>query len=301
LSRPNPYIVLFIGLCAVSAAAIFIRVAQEENMPSLVIAAGRMSVAALVLTPITLWRYRPELGQLSKRDVLLCILSGVVLGLHFATWISSLEYTSVVASVVLVTTNPLFVALLSFPLLGEKVSRPIVLGIILAFVGGTIVAVSGDAGDPPTRAEPLLGNALAVAGAICAAVYFIIGRRVRARLSIVPYIWLVYGVAAGTLLAMALLRGQSFAGYSTVGYLCLLALGLIPQLVGHSAYNYALGYLPAALVSLTALGESIGSTVLALIFLDEVPELLSVVGSAIILTGIMVASRAPKATVEDVL
>jgi drug/metabolite transporter (DMT)-like permease len=286
----RPQMVLFFGLLAVATAAIFIRLAQEEKVPSLVIAAGRMLTAILVLTPYVWQHYRAELAQLTRPDLLLCLLSGGVLGIHFAAWISSLEYTSVAASVVLVTTNPLFVALLSLPLLGEKVKTQVVAGIGLAFVGGIIVALSGDAGDPPTRSAPLLGNALALIGAVAAAIYFIIGRRLRANLALIPYIWLVYGAAALVLTLAALSAGQSFGGYTPLAYGWIIAMGLIPQLIGHSAFNYALGHLPAAYVSLVVLGEPVGSTLLAILILKEWPSPLAVLGSAIILAGIALAT-----------
>lgn len=289
----SPFLVLFFGLFAVSTAAILIRFAQEEDMASLVIAAGRLSVATLALTPPVLLRYRAELAKLAGRDWGLCFLSGVILGVHFATWITSLEYTSVAASVVLVSTNPLFVALLSFPLLGERVGRQVAIGIVLAFAGGILVAVGGDSGEAPTRADPLLGNALAVIGAAAAAGYFIIGRQVRGRLPVIPYIWLVYGAAAVSLSLMAAVSGEKIAGYPSLTYVWVIAMGLVPQLIGHSSYNYALGYLPAAYVSLVVLGEPIGSTLLAIIFLGELPAVLSVVGGAIILMGILIASQQP--------
>lgn len=287
----NPYLILAIGLLATSTAAIFIRLAQEENLTSMVIAAGRMMVASLILTPSALGRYRDELRQLAWEDWIWCLGGGVILAIHFAAWISSLEYTSVVASVVLVTTNPLFVAVLSYPLLGEKVNRGVIVGIVIAFVGGCIVAFSGDAGDPPTRPDALLGNGLAVIGAMAAAGYFMVGRRVRARLSIIPYIWLVYSAAAVILIGVVLMNGDAFTGYSAAGYLWLVALGVVPQLIGHSSFNYALGYLPAAYVSLIVLGEPIGSGILAFLFLGETPTALALAGSAVILVGIFIASR----------
>lgn len=287
----TPHLALLLGVIAVSFAAIFIRVSQEEGVPSLVIAAGRLIIASLILTPIALTRYPQELRQLERRDLLFCLLSGAVLAVHFATWISSLEFTSVVASVVLVTTNPLFVALLSLPLLGERVSRPVAIGIVLAFIGGVIVAISGDAGDPPTRSAPLLGNALAIMGALAASIYLLIGRRVRGKLSLIPYIWLVYGTGALVLATVVLLSNLSFFGYSTLGYLGIVAMAIFPQLLGHSSFNYALGHLPAAFVSLVILVEPIGSAILAIIFLGEVPGELVIVGAAFILVGVGVATR----------
>jgi drug/metabolite transporter (DMT)-like permease len=293
LSKPalNPYLALFFGVFAISTGALFSRLAQENDLPSLVIAAGRLTFAVLLLTPFVVGRYGAELRGLKRRDLSLCLLAGGVLGLHFATWISSLEYTSVVASVVLVTTNPLFVALLSAPLLGEKVASRVWLGIGLAFIGGAIVALGGDAGDPPTRPDPLLGNSLALIGSICAALYFLIGRRVREALPVLPYIWLVYGGAAFALILMSVGAGQPFTGYPLIGYVWLLMLALLPQLVGHSSFNYALGYLPAALVSLLVLSEPLGSAILAFLFLGETPTLITLVGAAVILVGIGVANR----------
>ncbi|MFP4323049.1 MAG: DMT family transporter [Anaerolineales bacterium] len=294
-SPTNPIAVLVIGLFAVSTAAIFIRLAQQEGVSSLEISGARLLIAALVLTPWVLRRHLPELRRLSAAELGLCALAGAVLSGHFAAWISSLEYTSVTASVVLVTTNPLFVALLSVPLLGEHVSRPVLLGILLAFLGSVIVALSGDAGNPPTRPDALLGNGLAVLGAVAAALYFIIGRRLRAKLSIFVYIWLVYSAAAVCMLVVLGLQGAPVAQHSALGYVWLLALGLIPQLIGHSAFNYALGYLPAAFVSLVVLGEPIGSTILAVLVLGEVPSLPVLLGAAVILTGIAIGSRQPRA------
>ncbi len=297
----KPYVVMAIGLMAVSTAAIFIRFAQEVETPSLVVAAGRLTVAAVVLTPITLLRYRHELRNLRLVDIGLAFLSGLVLGIHFASWITSLEYTSVVNSVVLVTTNPLWVALMAPFLLNETINRAAVIGLALAIGGGVLVALSGEAGSPPTRAAPLLGNALAVIGAVMAAIYFVIGRRLRACLSVIPYIWLVYGAAAVVLLVTIIVSGdaQQMQYLPTEAFIWVLLLGLFPQLIGHSSFNYALGYLPAAYVSLVVLAEPIGSGILAIIFLDEWPVVVQLMGAALILIGIGVATREQVGDSED--
>lgn len=290
LQNWKPFIVLVIGLMAVSTAAIFIRWAQETKTPSIVIAAGRLSVASIVLTPITFRRYRPQLSALRPIDLGFALLSGLALSIHFAAWITSLEYTSVVNSVVLVTTTPLWVAIMAPFLLGEKLRQFAIIGLILAFAGGILVAVSGESGDPPTRQDPLLGNGLAVLGAITVAIYMMIGRNLRARLNVIPYIWLVYSTAAVILLVTVIISGEKVFGLSGEAYLWILLLGLVPQLIGHSSFNYALGYLPAAYVSIIVLAEPIGSGLLAAIFLNEFPVLVQVIGSVLILFGIAVAS-----------
>jgi len=291
----RPYLALAVGLLAVSTAAIFIRLAQDEGAPSLVVAAVRLSVAALVLTPVVLRGHRAELRAVPRGELGWMLLSGGVLGLHFATWITSLEYTAVVNSVTLVTTAPLWVALLAPIMLHERLDRATVFGLGLAVGGGLLVGLSGASGDPPTRQDPALGNSLALVGAWAAALYFVIGRRVRARLGVMVYIWLVYSVAAVVLIGAALAAGQRLGGLPATAYLWMLLLGLVPQLVGHSSFNYALGYLPAVYVGLIVLGEPIGSGILAMIFLDEWPVLLQLAGSALILVGIGVASRRERA------
>jgi drug/metabolite transporter (DMT)-like permease len=287
----RPYTILVIGLLATSFAAIFIRLAQEDQAPSLVLAAARLCVASVALTPLVLRRYRHELSALTMSDLKWALVSGVVLGLHFATWISSLEYTAVVNSVTLVDTNPLWVALLAPLFLGEKPGRWAVIGLCLALGGGVLVAMSGGAGKPPTRPAPLLGDGLALVGAFMAAVYFLIGRRLRARLGVIVYVWLVYSVAAVILVLAVMMSGQQVAGLPGQAYLWMLLMGLVPQLIGHSSFNYALGYLPAAYVSLITLGEPIGSGLLAIMFLHEWPVVLQLLGSVLILVGIGTASK----------
>lgn len=287
----RPYVVMLIGVIAVSFAAIFIRLAQEESAPSLVLAAARLSVATLVLTPVVLRRHLAELRAVRRGDLFWAIVSGAFLGLHFATWITSLEYTTVVNSVTLVTTSPLWVALLAPLLLGERLTRTTIIGLALAIGGGVLVAVSAPAGDPPTRHDPWLGNGLALIGAVASAVYLIIGRRLRARWGLLVYIWLVYGVAALLLVGVVIISGAQVSGLPGTAYLWMILLGLVPQLIGHSSFNYALGYLPAAYVSLVILGEPIGSGLLAIVLLEEWPVPLQIVGAALILVGIGVASR----------
>ncbi len=287
----RPYVALGGGVLAVSTAAILIRLAQTDGAPSLVLAAARLWVAALALTPLVLRRHRAELRALHGSAWGWALLAGIALGLHFATWITSLEYTSVVNSVTLVTSTPLWVALVAPFALGEKPTRAAVIGLALALSGGVLVGLSGAVGQPPTRHAPLLGNGLAIFGAWMAALYFLIGRKVRARLGLTVYVWLVYGVAALVLSGAVIAARLPVLGFRPQTYLWMLLMGLVPQLLGHSAFNYALGYLPAAYVSLIILGEPVGSGILALLILDEWPVAIQLLGATLILAGIAVASR----------
>ena len=290
---------LLAAILAVSTASIFIRFAQQET-PSLVIAALRLTVATLVLAPVALTRYRGELRALSRSQLLLGILSGIFLAIHFATWITSLEYTSVASSVVFVSTGPLWVALLSPIFLREPLTRTILAGMSLALLGGTVIGL-GDACQlesgitcPPfsefIRGAAIFGNFLALVGAWAVAGYLILGRRLRASMSLIPYIFVAYGSAAVCLLLAMFLAGQSPAGYSLTTYTWILLLALVPQLIGHTTYNWALRYLPAALVSITTLAEPVGSAILAFFILQETPTRLTLLGGVLILAGIYFAS-----------
>lgn len=296
-----PIFVLIFGILAVSTGSIFVRFAQQY-VPSLVIAAWRLIIATIVLAPIAIIRYRSELLSLRRKELLLALLSGIFLALHFDAWITSLEYTSVASSVVLVSTTPLWVALLAPLTIKEPITRLILGGMLLALLGGIIVGLSevcsiGQSGITcPSvgeffKGEAFFGDILAVAGAVMAALYVIIGRRLRTGMSLIGYIFVVYGMAAVVLTLIMLIAGYSPFGYPVEAYKWMILLGLIPQLLGHSSFNWALGYLSAAYVSITLLGEPIGSTILAYFLLNETPSGLEIFGAILILSGIYIASQ----------
>ena len=292
---------LLIAILAVSTASIFIRFAQMDGAPSLVIAALRLSFATLLLSPLAITRHRDELHNLTRAELSLGLVSGLFLAVHFATWISSLEYTSVASSVVFVSTGPLWVALLSPMLLNERLTRAAIIGLGLALLGGTVIGLadactwSGGLQCPDLsqvmQGRAMWGNFLALAGAWAVTGYLIIGRKLRAKLSLIPYIFVVYGMAAIGLIVLMIVAGQLPLGYETKTYGWIFLLAAIPQLIGHSTYNWALRYLPAAFVAVTTLGEPIGSAILAFFILNERPTIAIVIGGALILLGIYFAAR----------
>ena len=291
---------LLTAILAVSTSSIFIRFAQAEA-PSLVIAALRLTCATVLLAPLVWTRHRGELQTLGRNEIIPGAIAGIFLAVHFATWISSLEYTSVASSVVFVSTGPLWVALLSPVLLHERLTRAVMIGLTVAVLGGIIVGISDactwDGGlqcpdlHQIMEGRAMWGNFLALAGAWTVSGYLMIGRKLRTKISLIPYIFLVYGMSAIALIIIMLASGQSALGYPTRTYGWIFLLAAFPQLIGHSTYNWVLRYIPATLVAITTLVEPIGSAILAYFVLRETPSNGVLFGGLLILLGIYLASR----------
>lgn len=292
---------LFLGILAVSTASIFIRFAQTE-VPSSVIAAGRMTLATFVILPFAIKSWNDVKPKVSGKTWLLLILAGVFLGSHFATWITSLEYTTVASSVVFVTTAPLWVALLSPIFLKEKLTRWIAVGLIVSLLGSFIVGLSNNCtitnlGVTCSDINNLwsgryfVGNLLALAGAFLSGGYIMVGRKVRNSLSLPIYTAVVYGVASIVLILLVVITGAKVTGFAPKSYVWIIALALIPQVIGHTAFNWALKYLSAAYVSIALLGEPVGTVILAALLLHEMPTALEILGGIFILIGISVATQ----------
>jgi drug/metabolite transporter (DMT)-like permease len=278
------YFVLAIGVISVSFAAIFIRIAEA---PPLVIAAYRLCLASLIIFPVAWVRSGDELRRLSRQNIIMALLSGVFLALHFGLWIASLSYTSVATSVVLVTANPIFVAIASYFLFQEKLSKQTILGIVISLIGSVLIGY----GNWSLGSRPLFGGILALLGALAVAGYLLIGRRLRRSMGLLSYASLAYGSAAVLLLLATLALGYRLVGYSTTTYIMLGLLAVVPQLIGHSSLNWSLRFVPATVVTIAVLGEPVGATALALLILNEAPTLSEIGGAILILVGIFIAFR----------
>ncbi len=306
-----PYLLVLVGIAAVSTASLLIRFSQEYAS-SITIAAFRMGLSALILLPYTIIKHSREIRNLGWDDLKFALLAGFLLAVHFASWITSLEYTSVASSVVLVTTTPLWVALLAPFFLGEKTPRIALAGMILALLGGVIIALSdvcvwlpggiscqGEFGN--LGSKTLLGDFLALFGAIAAASYLMIGKHLRSKISLTPYIFLVFSASAIFLVIAMLVMEGIPPIYPGKVYLWLLLLALVPQLLGHSIFNWALKYLPTGYVAVNLLGEPVGSTILAYYFLNETPPAVKIIGAILILAGIgLTTFRQPSQEVEQI-
>jgi drug/metabolite transporter (DMT)-like permease len=275
-------VLLVIGVVAVGFAAIFIRYADA---PSLSIAFYRNAIAAAILLPLAIARHPGEIRRLSRRQLAIAALSGVFLALHFATWISSLALTTVAASVVLVTSAPIFTAAAGRLFFGERVDHRVMVGILLA-LAGTLVITGGDL---RLSGRAALGDLLALAGAVAGAGYFLAGRRLRPSMSLLTYVGLVYAICAALLLVIVLIAGDPLGGFDARTWWMLVLLALVPQVLGHTTFNYLLADLDATVVAVAVMGEPVVSALLALGFFGEVPPWSTVLGGVVLLAGIYVA------------
>ena len=292
------------GVLAASSSSILIRYAQQDGIDSLAIAAWRMTLASLVLLPMALATRRREFRRLAPRSVALALLAGLFLAVHFTAWITSLEYTSVASSAALVTTNPIWVGLATVVLFRERLARLTVAGIAISLLGcllilwvdyqagGQLEAAAGAAGGAAGTGgrQPMLGNALALFGAVCVSAYLLTGRRVAARFSLLAYVTVVYGAAAAMLMLVALAAGVELWRYPASGWAALAGLALLPQLIGHTAFNWSLRRLSPTFVALSILGEPVGSAILASLLFAETPSALQSGAFATLLAGIAVAA-----------
>lgn len=287
------YGALALGVLIVSTAALLIRWAIDAGAHPLSVAAGRLTLAAALIVPWAWLQRRNEFLALRRTDWLVAALSGVLLAVHFATWIASLALTSVASSVALVTTNPVWVGLASWLILRERPGRKTVMGILLAALGTAFILLSDlqTAGSAPAGREPMLGNALALLGAMSISGYLLVGRKLNLKLSLLAYIAIVYGAAAVAMNLIAWALGHGIQTLPLAALLPIVLLALGPQLAGHTLINASLRHLTPTFVALAILGEPVGSAVLAWVFLGEGVVPLQLAGFAVLLAGIVVAAR----------
>ena len=278
------WIVLSLGILAVSTGSILVRLADA---PALAVGAWRLLLATLLLAPLAWWRGRGEWRSLGRGDWLRVGLAGTALAAHFATWIASLSLTTVASSVVLVSTNPIFVGLATHCVLGERLSKRGAMVIVVALAGTVVIGW----GDLSVSGQALLGDALALVGAAAMSTYLLLGRAVRCKISTLAYVWPCYGVAGLALLGMCAVSGQPLWPYSGQTVLVFVGLAIVPQILGHSSLNWALAHVSPVMVTLAILGEPVGATLLAAAVLREAPPLAVYLGAPLILTGIYLASR----------
>ena len=289
------------AVISVSFASIFITWSES---PPITIALYRLAIAtgiigATILVRTGALRKPNTLLRIPRRDAALMALIGAILASHFALWISSLkvEGESIASSVVLVTSHPLLVGLLSHYVLRERLNRWMAIGIVLGLAGVVSIALA----DYGFAGSLLYADILAFSGGVMAGFYFLLGRRVRQRVALLDYACVVYASATAVLLVYALAFGSSLAPVGDVPRELILfaALAIIPQIGGHTLYNWALRWVTAPVVSLSLVGEPVGSSLLAWVLLTQVPTVGVAIGASLALAGIYLtafgqSSRAPE-------
>ncbi len=282
-TRKFAYVGVCIAVVAVSFSAILIRWSEADF---LAIAAGRMLISALIMAPFALVMYRNELFGLSRKDALIMVGIGAVLATHFSLWIASLEHTSVASSVILVTAHPILVGVVAHFFMGERLSRLNAVGIAIGLLG-VVILTRGDASEGTST---LYGDLLALLGGVAAGVYILAGRQTRKRISLVVYAFVVFASCATFLLIAVVVTGTELFTLQAEEWMLFLVMAIGPSILGHTMYNWTLRYVPASVVSMSLLGEPVGSTALALLLLSETPPESAIVGGVVILVGIVMAS-----------
>lgn len=284
----RPYAAVALAVVSVSFSSIFIVWSASEP---LTIAVYRLAMATAILAPFALARRDVALWRISRRDALLMVLVGAVLAAHFGLWITSLKVAgvTVAGSTILVTSHPLLVGVLSHAVLRERLSARAALGIVLGFSGVVAIALA----DLGVSGETFLGDGLAFLGGVCAGFYFLLGRRIRQRVALVHYAFVVYASATAFLFLAAAAAGDLAPRGDLPRELVLfLAMALIPQIGGHTLYNWSLRWVTAPIVSLSLVGEPIGSSLLAWALLSQVPSAAVGIGGVLALLGIYLAASA---------
>ena len=284
--RTSPYLAIALAVVSVSFSSIFIRWSESD---AITIALYRLTFASLIILPFAAMERATPLRTISRRDLAFMAGVGIVLASHFAFWITSLktEGVTVASSVILVTSHPVLVAIVSHFALGERVSTPTAVGIGLGMTGVAAIAFAGASVSPTT----LAGTLLALLGGVMAGIYFLAGRQLRQRVSLPVYAFVVYATAALTLFALAAATGALLPeGDLSTEFPLFLAMAVIPQIGGHTLYNWSLRFVPAAIVSLSLVGEPIGSSLLAWLLLAETPSSLVAFGGIFALTGIFLTA-----------
>jgi drug/metabolite transporter (DMT)-like permease len=281
----NPYIAVLLAVLAAAFSSIFTKL---STAPPLIIAFYRLFFSVLMVAPLALNRDGiKEIAGMKRREFLLAVVAGFFLSLHFTVWITSLGYTSIASSTVLVTMHPLFVIAGGVVFLKERLGKGGLAGAVMTLAGSVLVGF----GDFRVGGEALLGDLLAFSGAFFVAVYILIGRSLRGNLSLFSYVFVVYGSSAVLLLIFNMVSGTSLFPYPASDWLLFVGLAVIPTILGHTVFNWALKYVKAAVVSVSILGEPVGASVLAYFIFGQVPGIFQLAGGLVIIAGLYVFIR----------
>lgn len=288
-SHPRRALVLAalgLGILGVSFSSIFTVQLARDNVAPLAIAFYRMAMATVLLAPPTLVVKRSEILSLTRMEWMFLIIGGLFLAVHFGSWITSLNYIPIATSAVLVNSHPLFVVLAAWLFLGEKPTHLSIIGTIAGLLGMLIIGREG-----LTAEFALFGDTLAVIGALAVVGYFIIGRKVRERLSLLGYVTPLYAACSFFLLIWALATQTTLYPFSATEWIYFAALAIVPTILGHTVFNWAIKHVRPSTISVTFLGEPVIASILAFFFFRQQPSLATFIGGAFILCGVYLTIR----------
>lgn len=279
-----------LAVVALSFASIFITKLEVSGVPPLVIAFYRMAITTALLLPPALAFKRSEIKSLARNELVLLMLGGLCLAIHFSAWITSLKYVPIATSLVLVNSHPIFVVIASYLFLGERPLSRSLIGTAIGLAGMAII--SREALGNIQLA--LKGDVLALLGALAVVGYFIVGRKARSRISLLGYVTPVYAVCSVFLLIWLLMAGNSLGPYGARVWANLTALAVVPTILGHTLFNWAIKHVRPTAISVAFLGEPVVASILAFIFFAQQPPLATLIGGLFILTGVYLTISSSK-------
>lgn len=276
----HPYIPIIIGVISVALSAIFVKLSTADAG---VIAFYRMLFTVLLLLPVFLMKHRHEVLKFTKKDWLFSSIAGIFLAFHFILWFESLNYTSVASSTVLVTLQPIFAFVGTYFFFKEKISMKTILSAVVAISGSVIISW----GDFQLSGDAFYGDMLALAGCALITAYLLFGQEVRKRLTLITYTFVLYSISTVTLFFYVLIKGEAFAPYSPSNWFWFFMLALIPNLLGHSLFNWAIKWVSTNVISIAILFEPVGAAILAYYIFHETLTVSQIVGGIIVISGIL--------------
>ena len=276
----HPYIPIIIGVISISLSAILVKLAKADAG---VIAFYRLLFSVLIMSPIFFYKYIPELKELNKRDWVFSSIAGIFLAFHFILWFESLNYTSVASSTVLVTLQPLFAFIGTYFFFKEKLSVKTILSGIIAIIGSFLISW----GDFKVNGSALYGDLLALIACALITGYLLFGQDVRKRISLITYTMVVYSCSTVCLFFYVLIKGESFGPYSSMTWIWFLLLAIIPNLLGHTLFNWAVKWVSTNVISVSVLFEPIGAAILAYLVFNEKLIATQIIGGFIVIVGLL--------------
>lgn len=276
----HPYFAIIIGVLSVAASAIFVKLASAEAGA---IAFYRMFFSVLLMLPLFWLKHRQELRIINWKQWGIMTLSGIFLAFHFILWFESLNYTSVASSTVLVTLQPLFAIVGTYLLFKEKITAKTIIAACIAIFGSVLLAW----GDVQLGGTALFGDLLALFACALISFYMLCGQSVRQNISSTTYTINVYAISTVVLAIYMLGKGESFGPYPGIDWLWFLLLAIVPNLLGHNLFNWALKYVSANAISIAILFEPVGASILAYFIFSEYLHSSQIIGGIIVLLGII--------------